>query len=176
MVDMAITDIRVGGVLGQGLVFSPVGIMHYFSTWENSPMRTICALVAAALLFAAVPAQAADGRVPSATLKALGLGDLTVMSDRDAQQIRGQSSGVMAMSQSLVTGLLIDPNTKSFIFGTDTNGAMSSAENAGLQVLSQASTSSTSSVSLNLTVTSANGTFTGALIGGAGGGAAAAGQ
>lgn len=135
-------------------------------------MRTICApVVAVALLFAAVPAQAADGHVPAALLKSLGLAELKVLSDQEAHQIRGQG-GVVARSTSVINGLVLDPNTKSFVFGSDANGAVSSAENAG-KAVTEASTSTTSSINLNLTVTSNNGTFVGGVLGGAGGNAAA---
>lgn len=133
-------------------------------------MKHILTIATVLTSLLATQAFAADHRVPQATLNALGLAGMEVVSDEAGMQVRGKSGNAMSMGQSLVFGLLIDPNTKSYVFGTDANGAMASAENAGLQVLTSATHSTNSSVDLNLNTTlSGVGSFTGFLMGAAGG-------
>ena len=122
----------------------------------------------------AAPAFAAD--VPQSTLAELGLAGIEIVSDAEGMQVRGMSANAMTMGTSLVSGLLIDPATKSFIFGTDANAAMASAENAGLQVLTQATHTQESAINLSLNVTTLTSTFIGTLVGGAGGSGFASGQ
>ncbi len=98
------------------------------------------------------------------------------ISDSEGLQIRGMSAGAMSMGTSIVSGFLIDPATKSYVFGTDVNGAMSTAENAGLQVYTAAGHTQASSLALNLNVTTAISSFVGSLTGGAGGAGFAFGQ
>lgn len=111
-----------------------------------------------------MPAFAQDGNVSQATLKNLGLGGVQLMSDSEGLQIRGMSSNAESSGQSLIVGQLVDPLTNSFAFGSDTNRARGTAENAGLNPDSDANHTQGSALTLSLTV----GAYTGALSGGAG--------
>lgn len=137
---------------------------------------SLFSFLAIAAAFSVNPVVADDGNVPQSVLADLGLAGMKTVSDAEGMQVRGMSSNAMSMGLSLVTGLLIDPATKSFVFGVDANAAMASAENAGLQVLSTARHIQASSVNLNLTVTTNTSFFTGVLTGGAGGSGFASGQ
>ncbi len=139
-------------------------------------MKYIFSVASAMVVLMASQAFAGDTRVPQATLDTLGLAGLETVSDEEGMQVRGMSASAMSMGLSLVSGLLIDPQTKSFIFGTDANAASATAENAGKQVLTQASHLQSSSLNLNLNVISVGGAFNGVLFGGAGGSGMAAGQ
>ena len=139
-------------------------------------MKYIFSVASAMVVLMASQAFAGDTRVPQATLDTLGLAGLETVSDEEGMQVRGMSASAMSMGLSLVSGLLIDPATKSFIFGTDANAASATAENAGKQVLTQASHIQSSSLNLSLNVTSVGGAFNGVLFGGAGGSGTAAGQ
>lgn len=139
-------------------------------------MRHVLLLAALVAVLSTSTAFAGDGHVPRATLDNLGLSGMEVLSDDAGAEVRGMSGNAMAMGLSLVSGVLIDPNTKSFVFGADVNQAMSSAENAGLQVLTRAQSQQASAIALNLDVTSVNGQFIGTLVGGAGGSAFARSQ
>ena len=129
------------------------------------------ATLAVVLSFSAVPAFAEDGNVSESALQSLGLADIQSMTDEEGMEVRGMSGSAMAMGLSLVTGLVIDPATKSFVFGADANAAMSTAENAGKQIFTQAQTVQSSSVALSLNVVTSTSSFSGVLVGGAGGAA-----
>ena len=133
-------------------------------------MRLIVATLAVALL--ANSAQA-ENNVPGSTLEALGLG---TMKANSGSQVRGMSSNAVTGGTSLVSGVLVDGTTNSFIFGSDANVSGASAENAGLQPLTVSSSGQGSSIALSLDVLSVNGQFSGILLGIAGGNSAAAAQ
>lgn len=139
-------------------------------------MKHVFSLASVAVVLMASQSFAADTHVPKSTLESLGLSGFETVSDEEGMQVRGMSANAMSMGLSLVTGLLIDPETKSFIFGTDANAAAATAENAGKQVLTQVSHKQNSSVSLSLDTSSVGGFFTGTLYGSAGGSGMAAGQ
>ena len=139
-------------------------------------MKYALSLAAILASLSAVPALAADGNVPRFTLDVFGLVGLETMSSEDGMQVRGMSGNAASMGLSLVTGVLFDPDTNSFVFGADANAAASSAENAGLQVLTRASHEQASGASLSLDVATLTSTFSGVLIGGAGGAATASSQ
>jgi hypothetical protein len=130
------------------------------------------ALAIALVLSAWMVVPACAGDVPLSTLKSLGLGSLKQMSDAEGAKVRGMSSGTSAMGTSLVSGLLIDPATKSFIFGASADAAMSSSENAGWGTYSEAGAETSSAMELNLTIDTGSSYFTGTLYGGAGGSSA----
>ena len=138
---------------------------------EDTVNKTLAMLFALAALICA-PAMA-DNHVPRATLEMLGLGEMEVLNDSQGMEVRGLSGNAVTMGLSMVSGLLIDTNTNSFVFGSDTNNAMATAENAGLHILTMVGHSQMSAVSLNLDVTTINGAFSGILMGGAGGNGAA---
>jgi hypothetical protein len=133
-------------------------------------MKYALCLAAMLTFFPAAPALAEDGHVPQATLRALGLAGMDTVSDEEGTQVRGMASGSgIAMSRSLVTGLLIDPNTKSYVWGTDLNIAAACLEASCIITAPDPYTETTSTIDLNLDVSSNFGTFSGVLIGGAGG-------
>lgn len=133
-------------------------------------MRHAAIFTALAALFLASPAIADDGQVPATTLDALGLSGLQHLSDEAGQQVRGMSSQAAATrGLSLVSGLLLDPATGSFIAGTDANFAKSAAKGSGYTYAGQAQASS---LDLILSVNPPHG-FLGALSGIAGGSSSA---
>jgi hypothetical protein len=136
-------------------------------------MRYALALVAVLM---AAPVFAGEGHVPQSTLDSIGLAGMETLSDADGMQVRGMSGNAHTQGLSLVSGLLIDLGTKSYVFGSDTNYAHATAENAGLQVLTQASHIQASSLVLSLNVTSVQGIFSGLLRGAAGGSGMASSQ
>jgi hypothetical protein len=138
-------------------------------------MKYLCSLVAIMTVAIASSAFAGDGAVPKSSLNALGLNGMQVLSDEAGLEVRGMSSNAKAMGLSLVTGLLIDPHTKSFVFGVDANLAKATAENAGLNAVSSAATAQQSAVGLQLNVVTDVSSFSGVLLGGAGGNAFAIG-
>jgi hypothetical protein len=130
-----------------------------------------CAL-SLAVVFAALvaaPVLADDGNVPQPTLNVLGLAGMETLSDAEGMHVRGLSGNAHTQGLSLVTGLLIDPATKSYVFGTDTNYAHADAENAGCMVFTWAEHEQASGVALSLDVTTLTSDFSGILLGAAGG-------
>ena len=135
-------------------------------------MRYAFCLTTVLACLLAVPALADDGNVPQSTLNALGLAGMQTVSDQEGMQVRGMSGRARSMGLSLVTGLLIDPATSSYVLGVDTNAARSSAQNAGHRVRTEASHMQASTVDLSLYVethTGVHSVFYGYLVGGAGG-------
>jgi hypothetical protein len=139
-------------------------------------MRYALSIIVMLSFLYAAPVLADDGHVSQSTLSVLGLGGLEVVSDAEAMQVRGMSGNAWTQGLSIVSGLLIDPNTKSYVWGSDVNMAHASAENAGLQVLTQAEHAQSSAVALDLQVTSVPGIYSGVLAGTAGGSGVAASQ
>lgn len=139
-------------------------------------MRTALTLAAALMLLAA-PALAGDNHVPQSTLAAVGLGEMQVLDDAQGHEVRGMSSNALAMGLSLVSGLIVDPASKSFVFGSDVNAAMATAENAGLNPFTTAQTNQLSTINLNLIVlpSATHPGFNGFIVGAAGGNAFASG-
>ncbi len=130
-------------------------------------MRYAFALVAVLM---AAPVFAGEGHVPQSTLDAIGLAGMETLSDAEGMQVRGLSGNAHTQGLSLVSGLLIDSlGTKSYVFGSDTNYAHATAENAGLQVVTQASHEQGSGIALSLDVMTLTSQFSGMLLGGAGG-------
>jgi hypothetical protein len=129
-------------------------------------MRITLLLVLAIGLFAA-PAQASDRRVPDSTLAAVGLSNLQMLSDAQGNEVRGMHRNAKAFGKSLVSALILDPESNSFIVGTDANSATASVQ--GRLAASQ----QTSAVAVSLIV-EPSGNFSGfssAILGGAGGSA-----
>jgi hypothetical protein len=154
-------------------------------------MKRVLALAALLVCGIAAPAMADQGHVPSHTLGRLGLAGMHSLSDAEGMEVRGMGGGgiVAVMGKSIVSGLIISPNTKNFIGGTSTNMGMGNAEHAGghfgdhhghqghgdegsKPVLSINSTQA-SFIGLQLQVVQNLDVFNGVLIGGAGGSATA---
>ena len=112
---------------------------------------------------------AGDGFVPKSTLNALGLGGMERLSDEAGLEVRGMSSNAKASGMSLVFGTLIDPHTGSFVSGSSVDFSKATAENAGLNPLSTAAQNHASSLGLSLNVITGTSSFSGVIVGGAGG-------
>lgn len=132
-------------------------------------MKFSFALVIAALVAAGSTANAADGQVSSKQLAALGLSGMKSMSDSQGMAVRGQSSNAKSSGSSLVFGVLIDPHTGSFVSGSSVNFSKATAENAGLNALSNAGHNQASGLDISLLVVTPTSSFSGRAIGGAGG-------
>jgi hypothetical protein len=133
-------------------------------------MRYAFCLAALFAALSAVPAFAENGNVPQPTLEALGLADMDILSDEEGMTIRGSGGSAATMGISLVVGLIIEPSTKSFVFGSDANMAAACVEMTCVVVDPVARHATASGVALNLDVTHPDTTtFSGVLIGGAGG-------
>ncbi len=139
-------------------------------------MKKAVAVFAVLLVAGVTPAFANDGQVSGDALAALGLGDMQVISDVEGMGVRGMSSSAMSMGSSLVFGQLIDPDTKSFVVGSDINAAGATAENAGKYIYSGVNHAQSSSLQLHLDVVTLTSLFSGALAGYAGGSGAAFGH
>jgi hypothetical protein len=129
-------------------------------------------LVAVLVCLLAAPALAGDGHVPQSTLKSLGLAGMQPVSDAEGMHVRGMSGCARVMGISLVSGLLLEPSTKNFVFGSDANFVLANAENAGCRMRAEAFKQHMSHVALELTVDIGGGEyghFEGTLFGGAGG-------
>jgi hypothetical protein len=110
-----------------------------------------------------------DGDVPQSTLRSLGLGGMQILSDKEGLEIRGLGGSAATMGLSMVAGLLIEPSTKSFVFGSDVNAAAACAEIVCLAQDPVATHSTLSQVGLELIVNTTSSVYHGVLIGGAGG-------
>ncbi len=125
-------------------------------------MKNALSLVlAAVVVMGAIPAFAGDGNVPQATLSALGLGGMQVVSDAEGMQVRGMSSSVQATSLSLFSAVLFDPfSGGNFTFaGADFNRATD--ENAGLNATSSATvTTAAASAAFSATIVTGLNTWT----------------
>ena len=133
-------------------------------------MRYAFSLAAILAALVAAPVLAGDGHVPQSTLDAIGLAGMETLSDAEGMQVRGLSGNAHTQGLSLVSGVLIDSlGTKSYVFGSDVNYAHATAENAGLQVVTQASHEQGSGIGLSLDVLTLTSEFHGMLIGSAGG-------
>ena len=129
-------------------------------------------LVAVLLCLLAAPALAGDGNVPESTLRSLGLGDMEVVSDAAGMEVRGTGGCARVMGISVVSGLLLHPSTKNFVFGSDANFVMASAQTACCRMRAEAYKEHLSYVGLQLNVDTGGGTYgvyRGTLYGGAGG-------
>jgi hypothetical protein len=95
-------------------------------------------VVAVVLVLGAIPAFAGDGYVPQATLSALGLGGMEVVSDSEGMQVRGMSSNAAASSLSFINAFLFDPTTAANFTFNAADWARATDENAGLNASSSA--------------------------------------
>jgi hypothetical protein len=111
------------------------------------------------------PVLADDGHVSQSTLAALGLGGVVPASDIEAMQVRGMGGGVFTQGLSLVSGLLIDRNLKSFVSGSDANHVHVNAEQVCLQVRVRAEHVHSSRVGFDLQVATPSRFYVGALYG-----------
>jgi hypothetical protein len=132
-------------------------------------MRYAICLTAVLAALMAAPAFADSGNVSPSTLATLGLDGMEVLSDEDGMQVRGSGGSTATMGLSLVMGLMIEPSTKSFVFGSDVNTAAACAEVTCVVTDPIAEHTTVSAVALELNVVTTTSTYSGTLIGGAGG-------
>jgi hypothetical protein len=111
-------------------------------------MKKSLAIVAACLM--AAPAMA--GEIPQGALVQLGLGGMEVMSDAEGMRVRGRSSNAVAGGTSLLFGQLVfnSDSGNQFVVGSDVNHFRATAENAGLNAVSNASGNQGSGLNLSL--------------------------
>ena len=102
----------------------------------------LCLVVAALMVLGAIPAFAADGNVPEATLSALGLGGMQQVSDAEGMQVRGMSASVQASSLSLFSVVLFDPFSNAQWNFSGSDFSRSTDENAGLNATASVNVSS----------------------------------
>jgi hypothetical protein len=67
--------------------------------------------------------EAAEKVMTKAALKNAGLAKIQPMTAREGNKIRGEGGSAITAGMSFVSGMLIDPKTKSYVFGVDTNHA-----------------------------------------------------
>lgn len=104
-----------------------------------------------------------------ATLGQFGLSDLAPITQGKARHVRGMGGVAATNGLSLVVGAIVDPDTSSSIFGIDANSAISLLEICGPVAETDPFHQQESTLTLDLEV----GTFSAALLGGAGGAAQA---
>lgn len=133
----------------------------------------------------AAPVVADDGYVPQTILDQLGLAEMETLSAEDGLRVRGMGHGdkghggggaAAVFGASSVTGLVIDPSTKSYIFGASSDFAAACSETICPPLPPDPYITHASTLDLGLTVVSPAGAFDGVLIGGAGGSALALAQ
>ena len=135
-------------------------------------MKSTIGLVMVLLVaLVACPAMADDGNVSQATLGALGLGSMQVMSDQEGLAIRGMSSSAVSSGGSLIVGQLqyIDNFGVNFFTASDAALSRGTAQNAGLQNLSAASHIQATGIVGALNVNNPAGVYIGSFAGLAGG-------
>ncbi len=126
-------------------------------------------LVAVLVCLSAAPAVAGDGSVSPSALRSLGLADMQVLSDTEGMQVRGMSGCARVMGLSLVNGLVLEPSTKNFLFGSDANFVRADAGADGCHIRADAYKEHLSYVDLHLYVDTGTSIYDGYLYGGAGG-------
>ena len=130
-------------------------------------MRTFLTLAVILTLVSAVPAVAEDGHVPQTTLERLGLGDMQVVADDAGMKVRGKTGLAAAMGRSVISGVLLSPDTKNYIIGGSSNLGYTNAELAGF-IDPFAMQTQMSFLNLNLNVMTGT-PFSAVIMGGAGG-------
>jgi hypothetical protein len=131
-------------------------------------MKNAIAGLCVLFVTAAVPVFAEDGQVADSTLSALGLGGMQTISDAEGMEVRGMSSSALTMGTSLIFGQIIDPDTKSFVAGSDVSMARSFEKRHG-KGISSAKHVTGSALEMELEISSKLGKFEGELFGVAGG-------
>ncbi len=134
-------------------------------------MKRTLLTTAALLAMGIAPAMAEDGHVSHQTLSAVGLSGMQVVSDADGMQVRGMSSNAWSAGASTLSAQLFDPATGGFASATTANGSAATAENAGLNAVSQATHSHGSAINppLSLNIATLGSNFSGVVSGQIGG-------
>lgn len=123
--------------------------------------NVLCLVVAALVVLGATSAFAGDGTVPRATLSALGLGGMQVVSDAEGMQVRGTSASVQATSLSIFSAVLFDPFSGANFTFSSSDFARGSDENAGLNATASVNVSSAAAnAAFNASITTGLNTWT----------------
>ena len=128
-------------------------------------MRYVSCLAAVVAALVAAPAFAGEGHVPPSTLEAIGLAGMETLSDAEGMEVRGQSGAVYTRGINVVAGLVLDPSTKNFLFGSDTNYVQGNGEKTCFWGLLEASHETEAFVALSLGLSTPSGEYYGALLG-----------
>jgi hypothetical protein len=129
-------------------------------------MKALLMLVAVLVALVAAPAVADDGQVSQASLRAVGLGGMQVVSDAYGTQVRGRSSAFVAVKgTSLVFGQLLTPDTKNFVVASSVNEVDANGETTNTGTIT-ATKDHNANIALTLAVTFPDTTtYAGALAG-----------
>lgn len=132
-------------------------------------MRLRATLFALLMTFVASFAANADEKaIQPSTLKNVGLSTLRPISAKEGMKVRGQGGSAATAGLSFVSGMLIDPTSKSYVFGVDTNHASTCYDVSCIVGLIDPVHTTESRLNLGLTVdNSFVGVITGAAFGGA---------
>jgi hypothetical protein len=87
--------------------------------------KSLIALMLAGVVatLGAVRGEAAEKVMTKAALKSVGLAKIQPITAREGSKVRGEGGSAITAGMSFVSGMLIDPKTKSYVFGVDTNHA-----------------------------------------------------
>ena len=129
-----------------------------------------------ALLFCAIVATFANAEEKTtkyratpkgaATLQKFGIAGLQPATGVEGQKIRGMGGAAATRGHSFLSGMLLDGNTKSYVFGVDMNGGFANVEQGGLIDYIDPFHQQESNLGLQLDVLNS---FNGTILGGAGG-------
>lgn len=101
-----------------------------------------------------------------ATLGQFGLTNLQPVEQKEAVKVRGTGGSAATRGHSFLSGMLLDGNSKSYVFGVDTNMGFANLTQGGLVSAIDPFHSQESNLGLSLNVENM---FRGVLLGGAGG-------
>ncbi|MCY2999152.1 MAG: hypothetical protein NT168_13680 [Planctomycetota bacterium] len=96
----------------------------------------------------------------------LGLGGLQPIEKKDVSKVRGTGGAAATRGHSFISGMLLDGNSKSYVFGVDTNMGFANLEQCGIAGPIDPFHVQKSSLALQLEVENS---FLGTIIGAAGG-------
>jgi hypothetical protein len=96
----------------------------------------------------------------------LGLGGLQPIEKKDVSKVRGTGGSAATRGHSFIAGMLLDGNSKSYVYGVDTNSGFATLEQCGIANYIDPFHVQKSSLALQLEVENS---FRGAIIGAAGG-------
>lgn len=100
------------------------------------------------------------------TLGQFGLSDLQPVERKVARKVRGTGGSAATRGHSFLSGMLLDGNSKSYVFGVDTNMGFATLTQGGLVDFVDPFHKQESNLGLSLDVENS---FKGVLLGGAGG-------
>lgn len=134
--------------------------------------KSLIALMVASVVatLGGVRGEAAEKAMTKAALKNAGLAKIQPITAREGHKIRGEGGSAVTAGMSFVSGMLIDPKTKSYVFGVDTNHASTCFDVGCIAGMIDPIHQTESRLQLGLEI---EGLFLGTISGGAFGGASA---